>query len=63
MKVPSIKKRRILAGMTQQELAKAVGVCQATIVMWESGQTAPNVHRLKDVAKVLGCEVEDLIEC
>lgn len=61
MKLTNIRYHRMKAGMTQQELAKALGVTQATITQWESGKTTPCVKRLKRIAFVLGCRVEELI--
>ncbi len=31
------------AGYTQQELAKIMGVCEVTIVNWETGKTSPSM--------------------
>lgn len=47
--------------MTQAELAKACGVTQGTVAMWEKGTCFPRPGKLNLVASVLGCEVGDLL--
>lgn len=49
-----IKTARDRKGMTQDELAKALGVTRNTVSQWESGETAPKRMRQMLVAKVLG---------
>ena len=47
--------------MTQQQLAKATGVPQATIGMIETGaRKNPRVETLYALAQALGCEVSAL---
>ena len=48
-------------GLTQTEVAIAVGVKPNTISQYELGKRTPNIHLLKKIAKVLDCKIEDLI--
>ena len=48
-------------GMSQKELADALGVTQGTVSAWESGRWDPTVENLRAVAKVLGVTVDELI--
>ncbi len=57
-----IKKARILAGMTQGELAERLSVSKVAVSLWESGKHFPSVKRLSQVAKVLNIAPEKLLE-
>ncbi len=52
---------RKAAGMTQQQLADALGVAQVSVTRWERGEREPRVSTLKRIAAVLGCDLRDLI--
>jgi DNA-binding XRE family transcriptional regulator len=52
---------RKAAGLTQTELAEAVGVPQANIVFWEWSDKPPRSDLLPKMAKVLAVRVDDLI--
>lgn len=56
-----IRDRRQDAGLTQQQLADAVGVTQKQVSAWESGKNEPGIKVLKAMAHALGCTVDDLI--
>lgn len=47
-------------GMTQQELAQAVGVSQGTICQYENGQRTPTVPMFAKIAQVLGVSMDEL---
>lgn len=49
------------AGLTQTEVAKAIGVPQTTIAMWEWSDFPPRSDVLPALAEVLGVGVEDLL--
>ena len=49
------------AGLTQTELAEAIGLQQATIASWEWSETPPRSKDLPTLAKVLGVHMEDLL--
>jgi molybdate-binding protein/DNA-binding XRE family transcriptional regulator len=56
----NLKSIRTRLGMSQQELANIAGVTRQSIGGVESGQYAPSVAMSLRLAKVLGCQVEDL---
>lgn len=61
--VQPIKEAREKAGLTQAQLAEAAGSSIRTIQDWESGRRIPrDVYVLRDMARALGCRIEDLIE-
>lgn len=47
-------------GMTQRELADAVGTTEVSISRYVSGERIPKVTTCIQISKVLGCNVEDL---
>lgn len=57
-----IKRLRINAEMTQQELAVACGVTQGAVSQWEQGLSFPTSRKICTVARVLGCDVDKLLE-
>ena len=55
-----IKNLRLRAGLTQEQLAKNVGVSQGTVAGWERGNSKPGVRVLKKLADELSVSVEVL---
>jgi putative molybdopterin biosynthesis protein len=56
----NLKERRIEAGLQQRELARRVGVSRQTLGALEAGQTVPATSLALQLARVLGCRVEDI---
>jgi putative transcriptional regulator len=57
-----VKTRRVLADLTQEDLAQKVGVTRQTVLAIEKGNYAPSVVLALRLAKTLGCSVEDLFD-
>ncbi len=58
-----MRERRRALGMTQMQLAVAVGACSIAVVSgWERGRTVASVPKLKKLAEVLGVSMEELLE-
>lgn len=57
-----IRQRRKEQGLTQEELAKAVGCSRSAVATWETTGRPPVGRRLRRVAGVLGVQAEDLLE-
>ena len=57
----SIKKRRCDANITQAELAKSVSVAQSMIAQIERGTKVPNAYLIRDIARLFGCTVDELL--
>jgi len=55
-----IKEFRARYNLTQEELAKKVGVRRETIVFLEKGKYNPSLKLAHDVAKVLNAKIEEL---
>lgn len=50
-----IRSRRKIAGMTQADLAKKVGVARVSLTQWEIGATSPKGENLMALSRALGC--------
>ncbi|MBE9127257.1 MULTISPECIES: helix-turn-helix transcriptional regulator [unclassified Coleofasciculus] len=59
----TLTKLRQRAGLTQQELASAIGVTQKTISIWEKGSVEPKLtfEQTKLLMDVLNCTLDELI--
>ena len=55
-----IKKLRLFINMSQKELAKKMGLSPSTVSMWEKGERSPRTDKLPDLARALGCTIDDL---
>ena len=57
-----IRFARLKAGLTQEEVARHLGVRQATISWWESGRGFPKAQKLPAIARLYGCSIDDLFK-
>lgn len=57
----NIRAMRKKAGMTQSELAKAVGVNLSTVGNWERLITCPDAEQVWNCAVALGCTPDDIL--
>ena len=57
----SIKRRRTAANITQAELAESVSVAQSMIAQIERGTKVPSAYLIRDIAKLFGCTVDELL--
>jgi len=55
-----IKEFRALHGLTQEQLARSVGVRRETIVFLEQGKYNPSLKLAHDVAKALQAKIEEV---
>lgn len=54
---------RMLARMTQKELAEKIGTTQSYISEIESSKTMPSIQTLCDLSQALGVTVTDILVC
>ena len=55
-----LARARMAAGMTQGQMAAALGCSQKDVSRWERGVHSPRVDVLIKMADVLGCRIDDL---
>lgn len=58
--VCNLKKYRLIAGLTQEELAQIVGVRRETIIRLESAKYNPSLKLAIDIARAVKTPIEDL---
>ena len=56
-----IIRMRTKAGLTRSELAEALGMEQALLYQWENYEVEPTVKQYAQMAKLLNCDILDLI--
>ena len=61
-KLEGLQPRRKRAGLTQAEVAEALGIERATVGMWETGTSWPSARVLPDLAGLLCCSIDELYE-
>ena len=57
-----IVRLRKTKGMTQEELAEAVGVSRQAVYKWECGQSYPEVAKLLEIKLLFGISIDDLLD-
>lgn len=57
----SIREARLAKGITQDQLAKLLGITQGAVAQWEKGLTHPSFELLPKVAEALDIKLDDLI--
>lgn len=55
-----IKALREKTELTQQRLGELLGVVQSTVAMWETGESMPRADKLPELARILGCTIDEL---
>ena len=57
----NLKDLRRLSGMTQEQVARQVGLTRQAISSYESGRTQPDLAMLEQLAEVYGVEITDVL--
>lgn len=57
----NLKEVRNKAGLTQQDIADKLKVDRSSVAKWESGEAMPRVDKLKQLAIILDCTIDDLL--
>ena len=50
-----------LAGTTQAQLARALGVSPVAVYQWTAGKTYPSMDLLPELSRILGISLDDLV--
>lgn len=57
----TIKARREEQGLTQTYLAEKLGIDKSAVSKWENGVANPRADKLRELAGLLGCTVDELL--
>ena len=52
---------RIKANLLQQDVAQALEIDRSTVAKWETGESLPRADKLKDIARLYSCTVDELL--
>ena len=58
----ALKKMRLKRRLSQEDIAKKMGVTPATVCRWKNGEFLPRADKLIALAKVLKCSVSALLK-
>lgn len=56
----SIKTVRESKNLTQQYIANELGISRSSVAMWETGEAMPRAGKLPELARILGCTIDEL---
>lgn len=56
-----VKQHRMRAGLRQEDIAEKLGIDRSTVAKWEAGESLPRADKLPQLARLLGCTVDDLL--
>lgn len=57
----SIRRARTNAGLTQEQLARQIGVASMTVSRWERGKHEPLAHQWREISQATGVPLEELL--
>ena len=58
----SFKRARMKSGLTVAQAADRLGISDAAIYQWESGVYLPTAKRLREIAALYHCTVDELLK-
>lgn len=58
-----LRRVRDVVGLTQQNVADALGLDRSTYSYYETGKTEPNIRALKILARLYNMSIDDLVYC
>ena len=56
------KRARLKSGLTAAQAAERLGVSDAAVYQWETGVYLPTAKRLREIAALYHCTVDELLE-
>lgn len=56
----AIKRLRVSRGISQDELAKELGIDRSTVAKWETNGVYPRGDKLPEIADFFGCSIDAL---
>lgn len=62
MLAQSLKAARVAKGISQEQLAKSVGISQQAVNQYEKGLVVPSLPTMIELAKALGITIDELVK-
>lgn len=59
----SLTRARKKQGLTQEQVGEKLGVSRQTISKWELDETLPDIRQAKELSRLYGTTLDDLIDC
>lgn len=63
MQNDQLKELRLAAGLTQEQVSRAVNVTLSAFCRWETGHAAPSVKYLAPLAVLYGVSLDKIVGC
>lgn len=57
----TLKGLRLRANLTQDRVADAINISQTSVSLWEAGKTVPKLQKVKGLANLYNCTIDDII--
>lgn len=58
----SFRSARLAAGLSVKQVIEKLKVTDAAVYMWETGQQFPRGSRMREIADLYGCTVDELLK-
>lgn len=58
----AIRQRREELKLSQEQLAEILGIDRSAVAKWETGKAMPTADKLPELARILGCTIDDLFK-
>ena len=50
------------SGLSQEELGEKIGVSRQAVSKWESGKAVPELENLKELSRIFGVSLSELLQ-
>lgn len=57
----TMRAMRVNRGLTQEQIAKMLGVTKATVINWEKGKSIIDASSFLTLCSIYGCSADDII--
>ena len=57
----NLKLLRKEIGLTQKQMAQKLNVVESCYANWEQGRTEPDIAKLRELAKIFGVKIDEII--
>lgn len=58
----AIRQHREGLKLSQERLAELLGIDRSAVAKWETGKAMPTADKLPELARILGCTIDDLFK-